>query len=118
MAEIFGDIGYLHLMIGRPGRPLQTISGKPRHVGTRPMIVYGRDQDRGNDILKEEILEATFFRMPCELILPEMFANISRDMADMAMAVLEGNEQAALELADRVLEAYHRRPHEGNSATG
>ncbi len=106
MAEIFGDVGYLHLMIGSPGRPVEAISGKCRAVCMRPNLSH----DEEHDVLVDEEMTATLYRMPCELVIPEMFAAVSPDMVSMALAVLQGNKQAALELADCVLEAYHKEP--------
>lgn len=36
------------------------------------------------------------------------FSESDRDMVAMAMAVLQGDREAALQLADRVLDAYHK----------
>lgn len=106
MAVIMGRELYLHCIIGSPGHALQVIGGKCDRILLSPRIRHVP----GGDILEDARLEATLYQMPGNHILTEILkrADISSDMIGMAMAVLQGDRQAALELADRVLEAYHQ----------
>ena len=54
-------------------------------------------------------LHADMFRKADDNLMPMPFSipQLSPEMIAMAMAVLQGDRVAALQLADRVLEAYH-----------